>query len=1309
MNLTTRARIQVLTQRATALDRALTQQMDEQHSLSQQRPARRWLKRAARLFTAVFALQTALAAGPAFAQVTAAPGAPAGQRPLIDAAANGVPIVHIAPPSAAGVSRNQYQQFNVQGNGLILNNSKGNVQTQLGGWITGNLQMGTTPARIILNEVVGTGASQLRGTIEVAGQRADIVIANPNGISCDGCGFLNTAGRTSLVAGQVRTGIDGVIESFDTGPGAIHVGQAGLNAAEQEHLDLIARGLVIEGEIWARNIHAIAGANKVLYGTLEAAPQGGGAGGPLFAVDIKQLGGMFANQIYLLATEKGLGVNSTGRLAALQGNLVLSAEGDLTVKDAYAKGEVRLASPGRVATTGEIVADANVRIVAPAGFANSGAVQATALSIEAPSISNQGLLVQQSTADFVISAGGGLRNDGTIHARGNLRVDAASVRGTGGQLLAGSDLLVQAQTIDLEQPHLVANGDLQVRADSVRAVGSVVQAGGALRLDSSGRLDVSGSTLSVNRTATLSGTDMSLDQARASIVGDLSVRASAVLSAQRAETTSNGTTELLGARIDASQARLQAQRHLSLQAAGEAALQGAQLISGTSVSIQGQGVSTAFATVSAPTVSVQAGAGTLDNHAGRLLATAPDGALQVAARGIDNRDGEIRSGGALTLQAGAGVVDNAGGTIAGRSGSLSGIGALANQRGMVYTSADLNLSGAGLDNQDGTIASDGSLSITSAGQAIRNSGGTLQAGGSLILDAGGADIASAGGTLSARGTASVRGGTVDLSGSTMAAGQGASIEAAVLQAGGARIAVDGSLQIAVQGDVNLAGASVGAGGNLAVEAANITATGATSAAGGQLQVATGDLRGGTWSAGTHLTATATGAADITGGGFVAGGNVTVQAQGLTTDGGRVAGQNVRLDAGRGAFSNAGGSVIATGSQGNSLQVSGQGIRNTGGTLASAGGAVLNANGQILDNTGGTVQVGGNLQVNASQILNRGGTLATGSSLSLQGQALDNTGGTIMTRGDLSIDTGGRLLDTTGGRLLAQGDASIAAGELRNAGGTIGANGAATVRADKLETSAGRITGARALDVLVTQRLTAHGAFFGSDGAVQLTAHAIEAQAAVLQAGAALNVTAAQSLDITGGTVTALGPQAGPLELQAQSIQANQAIVLGDADVRVRSGGALAADGGRFAAGGTLTLDAQGDLALDAAQAIANGRLQMAGRTVSANSAVLDTAAQLELVARAGSALLDDARLTAGGRLDVQATGIRAGAAEIGAAGNVQLNAGTADFDAADARVRSTAGSVAVSAAGVNAASSQAPASGQQPQTGFIAGQTLSVT
>ncbi len=385
-------------------------------------PPRPWLRRVARVFTALFIAQTFLGALPAYAQagaqagaqLKAAPGAPSGQKPLIDAAANGTPIVLIAPPSKAGVSRNQYEQFNVGSKGLILNNSTGNVQTQIGGWITGNLQLGLTPARIILNEVTGPNASQLNGTIEVGGQKADIVIANPNGITCDGCGFLNTD-RATLTTGTPQFGAEGAMAGFDVRQGLINVGPGGLNATEQQQLELYARGLVIEGEVYSQNLQAVIGANRVVYGTLNTLPQATAQDGtgeaPRFAIDIKALGGMYAGQIYLIATDKGLGVNSVGRTATLAGNLVLSANGDLTLKDSYASADAKLASTGRASLTGQTLANGSVTIDAPRQLANSGALQANTLNLNTPSIDNSGSIAQTAPGQsLALSLPGGLQN-----------------------------------------------------------------------------------------------------------------------------------------------------------------------------------------------------------------------------------------------------------------------------------------------------------------------------------------------------------------------------------------------------------------------------------------------------------------------------------------------------------------------------------------------------------------------------------------------------------------------------------------------------------------------------------------------------------------------------------------------------------------------------------------------------------------------------------------------------------------------------------------------------------------------------------
>jgi filamentous hemagglutinin len=370
---------------------------------SSHRADRPWLRRIAKLLALTQTLYPLAGVVPAYAQTqTPVPlarsrGAPAGQQPIIDAAQNGVPIVHIAPPSPAGVSHNQYEQFNVGTNGLILNNSTGNVQTQLGGWISGSLQLGPTPARIILNEVVSTSPSLLRGVIEVAGKRADIVVANPNGITCDGCGFLNTTGRATLTTGVAQLGSHGELTGLKVSQGQISIGAGGLNATNLEQLDLIARGIVIEGEVWAKNLNVIAGVNRVLYGTLTATAQVPSNAAPRFAIDIKELGGMYANQIYMVATEQGLGVNSTGRIAALQGNLSLSANGDLTLKDSYAKQDLQINGKANTTLTGQTQSEGNASIQTTGAFTQQGVLDSSGqLSVAAASLDNSGTLVQRS-------------------------------------------------------------------------------------------------------------------------------------------------------------------------------------------------------------------------------------------------------------------------------------------------------------------------------------------------------------------------------------------------------------------------------------------------------------------------------------------------------------------------------------------------------------------------------------------------------------------------------------------------------------------------------------------------------------------------------------------------------------------------------------------------------------------------------------------------------------------------------------------------------------------------------------------------
>ena len=125
-----------------------------------------------------------------------------------------VVTTNIAAPDSNGFSNNQVADFDVHTDGTILNNSATNGTATLGSTAVtgnGNITAGSE-ANLILLQVTGTSGSDLDGTIEVFGAEAGLIIANPNGITCDGCAFINT-NRVDLVTGS---GYDADTNRFGT-------------------------------------------------------------------------------------------------------------------------------------------------------------------------------------------------------------------------------------------------------------------------------------------------------------------------------------------------------------------------------------------------------------------------------------------------------------------------------------------------------------------------------------------------------------------------------------------------------------------------------------------------------------------------------------------------------------------------------------------------------------------------------------------------------------------------------------------------------------------------------------------------------------------------------------------------------------------------------------------------------------------------------------------------------------------------------------------------------------------------------------
>ncbi|MBQ0536088.1 DUF637 domain-containing protein [Providencia huaxiensis] len=242
---------------------------------------------------------------------------------------NNVPIINIATPNGAGISHNKFQQFNVDKQGAVLNNATTNVNSQIAGQIKANANLKGNAANLIINEVTGSSRSELQGKLEVAGKGANVLIANPNGITCNGCSFVNTPAIT-LTTGKPILDNKGALSAVEVKKGSVVIGANGLNAEAQTYADIISRATELNGQIKAKNLTLMQGTNRVDFQKGTVTPIAGEGAKPSISVDTKALGGMYANQVKLVSTESGVGINLSN-VQANQHDLTLTVDGKITL------------------------------------------------------------------------------------------------------------------------------------------------------------------------------------------------------------------------------------------------------------------------------------------------------------------------------------------------------------------------------------------------------------------------------------------------------------------------------------------------------------------------------------------------------------------------------------------------------------------------------------------------------------------------------------------------------------------------------------------------------------------------------------------------------------------------------------------------------------------------------------------------------------------------------------------------------------------------------------------------------------------
>ena len=420
----------------------------------------------------------------------------------VDKASNGVPLVNIEAPDKNGTSHNVYKDYNVDGKGVILNNSKDLTQSQLGGLIYGNpnLQNGKE-ASTIINEVSGVNRSRIEGYQEIAGKKADYILANPNGIYINGAGFINT-GNVTLTTGSG----DNILNPEK---GKIEIDGKGIDLRNVNKAELVARIAEISGPVY--------GGEEV---NLKLGSKGQ-SNKPEYALDARALGSIYAGRINVIVNEEGVGVKTEAPTYATKGDVVISSKGKVYLKDTQAKGDIKISSTEteigdklvaenainieskKTKNSGQIQANKDIRINGNVDSSNlistnkdlniKGDLTNTAniqaknnIDINSKNIDNKGMIVAEKEISIKSN---NINNSNKLVAKESLNINNKILTNSG-KIYSGKETKIVNQKIDntgdiassgkinidstdIESNNILANGDISINTKELKSKGKI--------------------------------------------------------------------------------------------------------------------------------------------------------------------------------------------------------------------------------------------------------------------------------------------------------------------------------------------------------------------------------------------------------------------------------------------------------------------------------------------------------------------------------------------------------------------------------------------------------------------------------------------------------------------------------------------------------------------------------------------------------------------------------------------------------------------------------------------------------------------
>ena len=278
--------------------------------------------------------------------------------------ASGIDQLDIAAPNKNGTSYNSLKELQVSEQGLILNNNKDIVaNTKIAGYVARNRNLDNSiAANLIITEVTGKNRTNINGTVEVAGKKADLVMANRNGVYVNGGNFLNTD-RVTLTTGSLEMK-NGDLVAINVSQGQIGIGEKGLNALNLTELELLGKTIDVSGVIKASKetrLLVSAGGQTYEYKTKEVKSKGETYKG--IAIDGKSVGSMYAGKIDIISNDKGAGVNTKGDLVSVD-DIVITANGDITTAQVDSGKDLKYKTTQKVKMNGKTTVAKKVKVKA---------------------------------------------------------------------------------------------------------------------------------------------------------------------------------------------------------------------------------------------------------------------------------------------------------------------------------------------------------------------------------------------------------------------------------------------------------------------------------------------------------------------------------------------------------------------------------------------------------------------------------------------------------------------------------------------------------------------------------------------------------------------------------------------------------------------------------------------------------------------------------------------------------------------------------------------------------------------------------